>query len=91
MFKNAFGKNLTILHPNGNVEFVSTLVTHEELQKIEDNTNDIICNSTFIVDGKLDINVYDKIGYKDKIFEIKSISLIENIDGSKIFYKIKTI
>ena len=91
MFENAFNKKLTIIHPDGNMEIIQTLVTHEELKRIENDTVDIVSNSVFIVAGTSDIDVYDQIKYKDKIFEIKSISLIENIDGKKIFYKIKVI
>ena len=92
MFENVFSKALTILHPNGNIISTHAIVTREEFKKIDDGyVADVISTSAFIIDGRLDVNIYDKIKYQNQIFEIKSISLIENIDGSKVFFKIKVI
>ena len=89
MFKNAFSHKLPILYPDGQSLAVDAIVRQEETQR----QNGVAMNSAnkleFIIQSDIQVDVYNQICYKNQIFDIKSIALLESIDGKLAYYKIK--
>lgn len=89
MFKNAFTKDLLIFYSDGTTVSVEAIVCKEEYFVGENDLGEKVSNLTFVIDADTKIDIYDRISYKNRIFEIKSISLIESLDHKKSYYKLK--
>ncbi len=89
MFKNAFSHKLTILYPDGQSLTVDAIVRQEETQRQNGVAMDTANKLEFIIQSDIQVDVYNQICYRDQLFDIKSIALLESIDGKLAYYKIK--
>jgi hypothetical protein len=89
MFENAFTHQLTILYPDGQRLSVNAIVRQEEIQRQNGVAMNTATKLEFIIQSNIQLDVYNQICYRDQLFDIKSISLLESIDGKLVYYKIK--
>ena len=91
MFENKFVNDLTIIKSDGSVILTKAIVAHEEVQRLDGFDSDVSNSFAFVLEVTENIDVFDRIKYREKIFEIKSIALIESLDRKKSYYKIKIV